>query len=33
MPKGYWMAHATVTDMEAYQAYRNVVPGISAWTE
>lgn len=28
MPKGYWIAHITVNDMEAYQAYRNVVHGI-----
>lgn len=30
MPKGYWIAHITVKDMEAYQTYRNVVPGILA---
>ncbi len=30
MPKGYWIAHITVTDMDAYQAYRAVVPGILA---
>ena len=30
MPKGYWVAHITVTDMDAYQAYRNLVPGILA---
>lgn len=30
MPKGYWIAHITVTDAEAYQAYRNVVHGILA---
>ncbi len=30
MPKGYWVAHITVTDMDAYQAYRNVVPAILA---
>jgi uncharacterized protein (DUF1330 family) len=30
MPKGYWIAHITVNDMEAYQAYRNAVPGILA---
>jgi uncharacterized protein (DUF1330 family) len=30
MPKGYWVAHITVKDMEAYQAYRALVPGILA---
>jgi uncharacterized protein (DUF1330 family) len=30
MPKGYWLAHITVTDIEAYQAYRALVPGILA---
>lgn len=30
MPKGYWVAHVTVDDMDAYQAYRAVVPGILA---
>jgi uncharacterized protein (DUF1330 family) len=30
MPKGYWIAHITVNDMEAYQAYRKLVPGILA---
>lgn len=30
MPKGYWVAHITVDDMDAYQAYRAVVPGILA---
>jgi uncharacterized protein (DUF1330 family) len=30
MPKGYWIAHITVNDAEAYQAYRNAVPGILA---
>ena len=28
MAKGYWIAHITVNDVEAYQAYRNVVHGI-----
>lgn len=30
MPKGYWIAHITVTDMDAYQAYRALVPAILA---
>jgi uncharacterized protein (DUF1330 family) len=30
LPKGYWIAHVTVTDMDAYQAYRSLVPGIIA---
>ncbi len=30
MPKGYWVAHITVTDMDAYQAYRSLVPAILA---
>jgi uncharacterized protein (DUF1330 family) len=30
MPKGYWIVHITMTDAEAYQAYRNVVHGILA---
>ena len=30
MPKGYWIAHITITDNDAYQLYRNVVPGILA---
>ena len=30
MPKGYWIAHITVTDNDAYQLYRNVVPAILA---
>jgi uncharacterized protein (DUF1330 family) len=30
MPKAYWIAHITVSDMEAYQAYRVLVPGIIA---
>ncbi len=28
MPKAYWIAHVTVTDMDAYQAYRALVPAI-----
>jgi uncharacterized protein (DUF1330 family) len=30
MPKGYWIAHITVTDSEAYQVYRAIVPAILA---
>jgi uncharacterized protein (DUF1330 family) len=30
MPKGYWIANINVTDTEAYQAYRALVPGILA---
>ena len=30
MPKGYWIAHITITDNDAYQLYRNVVPAILA---
>jgi uncharacterized protein (DUF1330 family) len=30
MPKGYWIAHITVTDTDAYQNYRALVPGILA---
>ena len=30
MPKGYWVAHITVNDMDAYQAYRSLVPAILA---
>jgi uncharacterized protein (DUF1330 family) len=30
MPKGYWIAHVTVNDMDAYQAYRAKVPDILA---
>jgi uncharacterized protein (DUF1330 family) len=28
MPKGYWIAHITVSDMDVYQAYRNAIPDI-----
>lgn len=30
MPKGYWIAHITVNDAGAYEAYRGLVPGILA---
>jgi uncharacterized protein (DUF1330 family) len=30
MAKGYWIAHVTVTDMDAYQLYRAQVPEILA---
>ena len=30
MPKAYWIAHITVDDLDAYQAYRAQVPGIIA---
>jgi uncharacterized protein (DUF1330 family) len=30
MPHAYWIAHITVNDVEAYQAYRAVVPDILA---
>jgi uncharacterized protein (DUF1330 family) len=30
MPKGYWIAHITVPDMDAYQPYRARVPAILA---
>jgi uncharacterized protein (DUF1330 family) len=28
MPKGYWIAHISITDNDAYQLYRNEVPAI-----
>jgi uncharacterized protein (DUF1330 family) len=28
MPKGYWISHILVTDMDAYQLYRARVPDI-----
>ena len=30
MPQGFWIAHITITDNDAYQLYRNVVPAILA---
>ncbi|MFN0194909.1 MAG: DUF1330 domain-containing protein [Aestuariivirga sp.] len=30
MPKGYWIAHITVDDIDAYQLYRAKVPDILA---
>jgi uncharacterized protein (DUF1330 family) len=30
MAKGYWVAHITVDNLDAYQAYRALVPGVLA---
>jgi uncharacterized protein (DUF1330 family) len=30
MPKGYWIAHVTVTDRDAYEAYRVAVAALLA---